>query len=532
MHDCTVPCTTPISTTNLQKNCNSTNTGYSVSFTINGGTPPYTVDGISILGNTFTSTSFNNNAPYNFLIDDANVACPSINVSGMHDCTVPCTTPISTTNLQKNCNSTNTGYTVSFTINGGTPPYTVDGTAVLGNTFTSTSFNNNALYNFLIDDANIACSSINVSGTHDCTVPCPAPISTITLLEECNPANTAYSVSFTIVGGVPPYTVDGQTITGAAFFSNNFTNNVPYSYVIDDSNSACAAITVSGAHDCTVPCTTQISTGNLLETCNSSNTGYTVSFTINGGLPPYSVNGQVITGNTFTSNNLNNNALYNFLIDDTNGTCPWITLQGTHTCSVPCANAPVAMSDTFSLTINQLHPTFNVAKNDQLFDKVTYELLSPPTLGQLKLKQANLGIFEYNRTTNDLGNTQFQYRVCNDACPSDCSQATVYLSLLNATSIYGPEGLILDDPENGIYYIPRLDKAPCDCPNNEFYVINRWGAVVYSAKPFDNTKGWNGHAGKDDTYGAALPAGTYYKLIKINIGNGEIHTGVITIVEK
>ena len=91
---------------------------------------------------------------------------------------------------------------------------------------------------------------------------------------------------------------------------------------------------------------------------------------------------------------------------------------------------------------------------------------------------------------------------------------------------------MLDDPDNGIYHIPRLDKDPCDCPNNEFYVISRWGEVVYSAKPFDNAKGWNGHTGKDNNYGAALPAGTYYKLIKVNIGNGEIHKGVITILER
>jgi hypothetical protein len=563
-----VPCV-PLTTTNLQKNCNSTNTAYSVSFTINGGTPPYTVNGTAILGNTFTSNSFNNNAPYNFLIDDANVACPSINVSGTHDCTVPCTTPISTTNLQKNCNGTNTAYSVSFTINGGTPPYTVNGTAILGNTFTSTSFNNNAPYSFLIDDANVACPSINVSGTHACTVtvPCANLPKPNFVLGSNNSICSDSTKTITLTSTFTSYKWSNNATTSSITIKNAAT----YSVTVTDSNqctgtnsltiTAASAPSISLESDVTEFCTGKSAILNIKTTDPNLNYEWFLNNAkILNNAPAFMTNqigsyfvkarnvqqcGAISNSVTLKektvtalSETKNICAGETYLTHSTTGIYKEIKKGKDNDCDtlltvdLTVSKPPIAVLDTFSLKKYELQQNFNVAQNDQLSSKATYELLLAPTFGQLQLSNANLGLFKYTRTVNEAGFTQFQYRVCNDACPSECSQATVYLSLLNETIAYGPDGLVPDDPENGMYHIPRLDQNPCDCPNNEFYVINRWGEIVYSAKPFDNTKGWNGHTGKDDSYGAVLPPGTYYKLIKINIGNGEIHTGVITIVHK
>lgn len=67
--------------------------------------------------------------------------------------------------------------------------------------------------------------------------------------------------------------------------------------------------------------------------CNSTNDAYTVSFTISGGEPgTYTVAGDgSITGNTFTSDEINSGESFSFLLDDANG-CGPVVIEGDHEC--------------------------------------------------------------------------------------------------------------------------------------------------------------------------------------------------------
>ncbi len=55
-------------------------------------------------------------------------------------------------------------------------------------------------------------------------------------------------------------------------------------------------------------------------------------------------------------------------------------------------------------------------------------------------------------------------------------------------------------------------------PNNTLEVYNRWGYLVYSKKPYDNS--WQGESNKDAAFGEgkSLPAGTYFYVL--DLGNG------------
>jgi gliding motility-associated-like protein len=90
--DCGVMVTTEIEVntapgfSGLTTICNPTNTTYTVSFDITGGDPTsYTVDGMAVVGTTFTSGAIASGMGYQFEIDDAN-GCGPILVSGSFDC--------------------------------------------------------------------------------------------------------------------------------------------------------------------------------------------------------------------------------------------------------------------------------------------------------------------------------------------------------------------------------------------------------------------------------------------------------------
>ena len=71
------------------------------------------------------------------------------------------------------------------------------------------------------------------------------------LKESCNGANTAFSVSFDLVGGTPPFKVDGLNglLNGPFFLSLPLLNQAQYAFTVTDAND-CATPPVSGSKYC------------------------------------------------------------------------------------------------------------------------------------------------------------------------------------------------------------------------------------------------------------------------------------------
>ncbi len=72
--------------------------------------------------------------------------------------------------------------------------------------------------------------------------------------------------------------------------------------------------------------------------------------------------------------------------------------------------------------------------------------------------------------------------------------------------------------------IPALEANPTAYPDNELIIFNRWGDVVYRAAPYQND--WDGTAN-----GQVLPEGTYYWVLKLDISEGGISRGEVTILK-
>ncbi len=142
------------------------------------------------------------------------------------------------------------------------------------------------------------------------------------------------------------------------------------------------------------------------------------------------------------------------------------------------------------------------------------------------LTNVGTGSFDFTFPEGYFGSTSFNYALCNENCPDQCDTTSVLLNISEPldTITTIPNGISPNgDGVNDEFIIPELKLTPELYPNNEFIVFNRWGDVVYQAKPYNND--WTGTGGGKD-----LPTGTYYFVIRLDIGKGEGYKGDVTIL--
>ena len=109
------------------------------------------------------------------------------------------------------------------------------------------------------------------------------------------------------------------------------------------------------------------STASLIESCNGTNTAYTVSFDVSGGTLPYSVSGigGNFSGSTFTSNAINSGISYNITVTDDNG-CAAPVITGVQNCSCTTNSGTMQTSPTLSLCGNGSQTAIH--NNDETLD--------------------------------------------------------------------------------------------------------------------------------------------------------------------
>ncbi|MEO6133422.1 MAG: hypothetical protein ABIQ02_16390, partial [Saprospiraceae bacterium] len=144
--------------------------------------------GQGVSGNSFDPSGLSGNITLTFTPNAGQCASPATKIITVHS-------PPTFQNLTLTCNGSNTTYTVSFNIIGGSPgTYTVNGVPVGGSVFTSGPINSGSGYNFMLDDAN-NCGPVVISGSHNCNC--------ATFAGTMNFANTPYQIcagsGFTVV---------------------------------------------------------------------------------------------------------------------------------------------------------------------------------------------------------------------------------------------------------------------------------------------------------------------------------------------
>ncbi|MBI5915161.1 MAG: gliding motility-associated C-terminal domain-containing protein [Bacteroidetes bacterium] len=203
----------------------------------------------------------------------------------------------------------------------------------------------------------------------------------------------------------------------------------------------------------------------------------------------------------------------------TNGICPG---AGSDTAVVFLEKIGAA-GDYFSVSPNDTLLNINLLDNDstQFAPAWDFAILKRPRNGQL-LDDSGSGTVTYIPYPNAFGEDGFSYRICSMTCPDVCAEASVRIDLSGSTdpadcflpNLITPDGDGLDETFT----------VPCAAtwPGSRLTVFNRWGAVVFESKNYENDWGGTYH-------GEPLPTGTYFYHLTLNDGKRTLLQGFVVV---
>lgn len=302
------------------------------------------------------------------------------------------------------------------------------------------------------------------------------------------------------------YSIDGSNFQP----SGNFTGLAAgvYQAVVQDADQCSTSQQVA----VTQPAVLSASLSQMDAGCTGSD-GSITAMNTTGGTPPYQYGWSNGTDGT-TISNLQAGS-YTLTVTDDHG------CEGVFNATVQPGqvDGPVANDDEFTLQPGELSLQGNLTQNDDLPQDWSLTVVDQPSEGTLDYDGGNSGSFTWT-TASYVSNVSFTYQVCAVDCPDLCDLATVTITLKKAGNDSTPDGITPNgDGKNDIFIIPELEADPDAYPNNELTIFNRWGDVVFHAKPYRN-----------DWDGGDLPAGTYFYIIRLNVGEGEIRMKQVVII--
>ena len=336
----------------LVRSCDVANENFTVTLTLTGGTAPYTVNNTPVADSVFTSAPFANGQTYTFNISDAN-GCTAPAANGAYSCN--CTTDAGTmvagelaacedqsvTVTANNDQSLDGNDVTAYVLHDGSGPALGN---ILGqNTTGLFSFQTGMIFGKTYYVSLVAGNPLN--NQPNPLDPCFSVASGQPVIWLQNPTPDAgpdtaicgSTITLQAVGGSfnglwsQVSGSDSTLFAGAAL--NNTVASVPgsgtYVFRWTETNGSCTAF-----DEVTVNFNASPTVQMLDETCNGTNTQFTVTFAVMGGQAPYTVNGLAGTfsGNTFTSAGLANTASYAFSVTDANG-CASVDMAGSKNCN-------------------------------------------------------------------------------------------------------------------------------------------------------------------------------------------------------
>ncbi len=487
----------------------SSNTG-SIEVSVQGGTPVYSY----LWSNGSTSQNLTGlpAGAYQLTVTDAN-DCTDVLSATVAQSDPPVASLVA---AQPSDCSGNTG-SIEVSVQGGTPVYSY----LWSNG--SPSQNPTGLpagaYQLTVTDANDCTDTLYATVAQS-----DPPVAFLVAAQPSDCSGNTGSIEVSVQGGTPVYTYlwsNGST-------SQNLTG-LPagdYQLTVTDANSCTATITATVPLDANNAAQAEILTPDEI-LCED---GFTLAAVLPPGTtgfwtadPSTIVIDEATNPNTFATNLQPGENQFTWTLSTQD--CPDYSFDMV---AAELNSQPNAKDDILTLPVGQLSLDLDLLFNDSPAFGVIFTSLGQPADGTTtfeKIDGKETGNFFWTGPTT-AKELVFQYRICLDNCPDLCDIATVTIQIEAPAVTDPPTGISPNgDGINDEFIIPELEENPGKYPKNELVVFNRWGDIVFQAKPYNND--WTGTNQKN---GKDLPAGTYFYIIRLDIGEGEIKMKEVVIV--
>jgi len=240
-----------------------------------------------------------------------------------------------------------------------------------------------------------------------------------------------------------------------------------------------------------------------------SSPDWTVGTLTNGATENMIIKAKVGTGTAGT--NITNTVSNTQDQTDTNGTPD----DNTEVVTVDIKNnPPVAVADYDTVKVNSIDNQINLAENDSDIDgdldKSSIVVLQN-TQTQADLQVFSDGTINYTPEQNFIGDDFFIYEISDTKGNKDADTVFIYvMPEIETTDGFSPN----NDGINETFYIKGIE----DYPDNEVFIYNRWGNLVFHTSNYKNDiNAWDGRSQSKINLGKRkLPIGSYFYVIYIH----------------
>lgn len=195
---------------------------------------------------------------------------------------------------------------------------------------------------------------------------------------------------------------------------------------------------------------------------------------------------------------------------------------------VKLESAPLAADDALTLKAGETTGSVLVTSNDQINNIANFNItISRNGLLGTAAAQSG-GRVNYTVKPGVFGDDEFTYTICSANCPTFCDSALVQVFIEQDPNFQAPPRTNAITPNgdgvNDFLVFDELTGATEQYPDNQLIIFNRWGDIVFEARPYVNN--WEG----TNNLGQNLPEGTYYYILRLNISEGIIIRGDVTVL--
>ncbi len=190
-------------------------------------------------------------------------------------------------------------------------------------------------------------------------------------------------------------------------------------------------------------------------------------------------------------------------------------------------NSASVVEDHYIIPYDTDLSTFDPSDNDELFTISTWNIDILYQGGGGVIHPNGDGTFRFEPNHRFYGTFNAQYELCDVLCPEQCDIGEIVIEVLPPDDIEDliPSGITPNgDGINDLFVIPAISFNSQLYVNNQLTILNRWGDVVFKAKPYQNDWGGTNMEGKE------LPQSTYYYVWNPGTGEKDV-LGRVTILK-